>query len=393
MVLVLGFLSSTLLQCFAVNIGAAAIPLIVPITYVLLLALFMNGVTRVGTVAFGFLALQAVVVLLSLGLSDRPDPNSALFLIGIYGIWIFEFRQVGSLQAIHRVQGLHLAFALLGLLQFGVQFLGVGFMSLYAVLPHGMLQPGFSYINALSYGSHYCRANGVFFLEPSYFSRQMALALLIEIHLFRRGWFMLMFTCALLVTVSGTGLIMLATGLLFLGNRRLRAATVAGLLVLLMSALAIAVIPQARSIAAKRLLEFSDPNKSGYVRFVAPYLADYYLITHRGLPIIGQGPGTSERATIGIFNFSQAEVGGSTGTTAAYDVTYAKLLYEYGVVGLGLFLVWSFRTYGRGVPRFLSSSQLVSYWLLAGALLVAPQVMGTYWMLGFFPRTGSGESR
>ena len=62
----------------------------------------------------------------------------------------------------------------------------------------------------MGYGSHEYRANGVFLLEPSFFSQVLAVGIVAELCTFGRLSRLALFGLALIVSYSGTGLIVLA---------------------------------------------------------------------------------------------------------------------------------------------------------------------------------------
>src|SRR4051794_38973271 len=115
------------------------------------------------------------------------------------------------------------------------------------------------------------KTNAVVFLEPSFCSQYLALALVIQLLLGGRRWRLVLYAAAMVTTLSGTGLLLLGLGVSVLMIRRnarwaaqvvIVSTAVVGLLVWL--------TPLGR-IIGPRLSETTTTNTSGNARFVAPY--------------------------------------------------------------------------------------------------------------------------
>jgi hypothetical protein len=215
------------------------------------------------------------------------------------------------------------------------------------------------------------KANGMFFVEPSAFSQFLALAFLGELWWFRRPLMLGLLAAGMVVSFSGTGLLMLAGGLALGG--RLQAIVVVGLLgVVAAGALSLAGYEDA---FASRLGELQRPGTSGYERFVAPYAAMSFSWQDSVTAVLwGYGAGRVEDLeTEDAPNFSPVP----------------KVFLEYGLVGLLLFsAVWVTMFGGLAVPRAVVGGMLVMYFIAAGSLLQPYTVFALWGLTAGFVRRG-----
>ena len=79
-------------------------------------------------------------------------------------------------------------------------------------MPEALIQQGYHFEIPLDFRTSIRKSNGVFFLEPSHFSRALALAILLEVSYTRSIVRLTALVGALILTFSGTGLIVLAAG-------------------------------------------------------------------------------------------------------------------------------------------------------------------------------------
>jgi hypothetical protein len=202
------------------------------------------------------------------------------------------------------------------------------------------------------------KSNGFFFREPSGFSYLMALGLIAECVSRRRPARVACLGLALLLTYSGTGILALLIASLhpFGVKTVLRLSLIAcafGLMFWLFGdALNL-------SFTLGRVGEFNAESSSGYIRYVAPLrLVSETLDTTAFSFWFGHGPGTILR-TARSYEF--------------HDPTWAKLLFEYGVLGFGAFLALFLTTLRRpGLPLPLRAA-LFWGWLIMGGHLLSPE--------------------
>jgi hypothetical protein len=232
-------------------------------------------------------------------------------------------------QALQALSGLAQFFAACGLLQFALQpLLGV---ALAYPIEHGMPQlfliQAFNPLIPVDYGGSTLKANGVFFLEPSFFSQFVALGLLVELSLSNRLPRVALLLAGLAVSYSGTGLVVAAAGLLGL-------VVVKGrwdLLLLLALVLLVLVLLGDNSPLAplmRRVSEFQSTRSSGSARFVAwidMFQRQWWPEPSRVL--FGAGAGS--------FMSSAALARQPTA-----EMSFSKMLFEYGVTGALLFFAF-----------------------------------------------------
>jgi hypothetical protein len=202
------------------------------------------------------------------------------------------------------------------------------------------------------------KANGFFLTEPSGFSQTCAYGLLFSFFLQKAFWIFLVFLGGLLCSISGTGLVLalpIIFWFLFVGDfiQRFHALCLILLFCLF-------TIFGGFYIWETRLQEFkggaSIVTSSAAARFVNPLiLVRDSLSSSIKNALIGQGPGTIQRS-IKDFDF--------------HDPTYAKVLYEYGILGLiGYLMLFVRRFFSFNKPLILSFLMIVQLFFLGGNLL------------------------
>ncbi|MET4481505.1 hypothetical protein [Bradyrhizobium sp. F1.13.3] len=169
------------------------------------------------------------------------------------------------------------------------------------------------------------KANGFFLRESGELSAVTALALLIEYRQLRRLGVMIALSMGLLTSLSGSGLIVLAAGLLLprsISRIPVFVVSAFGAFLLLYTLYSLELPGLDRWFG--RLSEFTTPNTSGYARFVAPWEMIRIGFDHGAWATwLGNGPGSFFRdVAIGRFGYEVS------------DPTWAKLTYEYGLAGL-----------------------------------------------------------
>jgi O-antigen ligase len=177
--------------------------------------------------------------------------------------------------------------------------------------------------------------------------------------LLRRFKFLPLYAISYILTRSGSGLLVLVATFaiypLIAPLKSLRVIAI-GSIVALTIGTAYLVAPEPFDPIVKRLDEFSSTKSSGYARYVAQLQTwDYLLQTDRVL--IGSGPGGLER--------SPAYFGGS-GNPAL------KLVADYGIIGLVIFLFYLLLSIFRKDNSMLALTMLVCYQLGGGNLAMAP---------------------
>lgn len=360
------FLSVTVLQRFAITAGGEAqIALgfavsMVPIA--LLVATRRLVISSLRLVAF---CGMAAAILLSLVLGDQISNSvSSLALLLVIGLlYVFQFRaDLGAdlgLDPARIFRTLMTILAVVGIAQFFLQFVVPSDFAfpIDAFVPEAVLMRDFNTLNPLYYGSPILKANGVVLLEASHFSQFVAIALIIELMRFRSPLRIALYALALFVAFSGTGLSLVA---LFGPLVLIRQGKIG---LLLIGVLALAILFSAGemvhlSLFTDRLAEFGSTRSSGFARFVGPFwFMGEYLFNDPQHLFFGMGGGS-------ITPFLKQ---------AAYfthDTSWAKLLFEYGLVGfvafLGYFLICAFDRTSNAV---IAGMATYTFLLLGGYLL------------------------
>jgi hypothetical protein len=260
-------------------------------------------------------------------LTGRPfSPGSLALLASIHLAYGFEIVGGGD-SAVHLRRFLNLAFfiCLCGIVQYFAQFI-IGKTYAFPVehlLPSAILTKNYNCLIVLKFGSTTYKANGIFMLEPSYFSQLLATGVTLELVGPMRKFRLACFGAGFLVAYSGTGLIMLATTLPVVLIVQKRYSLVVGA-VLAAGLLYIGGEFVGLDTYTKRASEFSNEGSSGYQRYVGPYkLIDQYLWSAPSPRrwFFGIGAGMMMKTTpFSLYNV--AETG------------WAKIIIEFGLIGV-----------------------------------------------------------
>jgi hypothetical protein len=331
-------LTSLLLQRFALPVGGFMFPVEMPVGLALGAWGLLTGSLGIDRRRFAVLLGLATTGLITtvvgfnlhVTIAPRPTLTSLANWFAITAFAALTFRVAVPEEKFFKLVNFCFAgIALAGVVQFSAQFSGLMLFSFAGIFPQEfLLEKGFFNTSSpIFYGSTITRSNGFFLVEPSIFSQFMAVAIAIEFTYFRRQRFLVLFFCGLLVSVSGTGWMVLAAFFLaqivsvsrdgiFLALSLVGAAVIA----LIMFAL---VVPDAAAVLLSRIGEFQYRGTSGNERFVGPFLAALEVLT--AVPwaaLIGVGPGTSEHLLVS-YTYAMNSPG--------------KVLVEYGIIGLALY--------------------------------------------------------
>jgi hypothetical protein len=349
--------TSVLLSSLAVSSGSKQLPIswLVGLVHFGILALLTRGnFDPWRLLAFG--VAFSVVTLETSAVHPSFSATSLLYIGGIYAplaltaplLDASAFRTIWN-----HVSILAIVITFCGLIQIAGQFLAGGlFLDPIRLLPSSFLLDGYNTTYPIAYGEALLKPNGMFLLEPSFFSQMIALGLLSELVFFRRKWRMILFVIGLGASFSGTGIIILLLALIFIGSARaiLGFALLAAILIAAISALGYGDIYLARAT------ETSDSRSSGNMRFVAPYqdMLDAWQEKTSSC-LFGKGAGVSQRM--------------STAVDANFG-PIAKVGVEYGIVGLVAFTAVWFSLFLRlALPGSLNMALLVFYFMASGSFL------------------------
>jgi hypothetical protein len=368
--------SITVLQRLGVNFGSYSLNAGLLAMYGFLVVAAFRGALSVSlptlialTASFGVALMSAFVN------AERSSMSSLSLLFAMYLPFAFLLAPgsgVSHDDAVDLFGDLAFLCGIAGVLQFYAQFVvhGDWLFDFTAYLPGWLRGPG-GFNTVIPVGNHF-KSNGFFFREPSGFSFLMALALMMEALGRRRPWRVVVFGLALLLTYSGTGLFALLIGSLVPLNRKTlaRIAVLAGI-----GALAFWLLDDVLNLSFTlgRLDEFGSERSSGYIRYIAPgrLLADT-AATEPATLWLGHGPGSISHKDAG-FEF--------------HDPTWAKLIFEYGVVGAAAFVALFLMALRRSAAPLRVRAMLFAAWLVMGGHLLSPeQNFLTLALVGFYPR-------
>jgi hypothetical protein len=265
------------------------------------------------------------------------------------------------------LQGFQFLVALLSFLavaQFVAQFLvdGRELIRFYGIFPDFLFTNRVNTIIPLGEASSLIKSNGIFLTEPSTMSQIAALGILIEIIEFQRPRILLLLSLGLLLSYSGTGLLLLLVFLPLAGLGR-KAGPPVLLFVLFAFGLIITGIIDASAFLS-RLGEFENTDASGFQRFVSPFwlAADHLDTASVRELLLGNGPGTTDDFVAAHYD----RYAGSSGT-------WFKLFYEYGLIGSFVFTCFFASCFRKTTcPRLLVVAMVFYYIVLGGLLLNTP---------------------
>lgn len=354
------FFSLIFLQRFAIG----GVPVSFAISYVVLIAFILLRVLIIDRsfLIFFFVAL-AITSIPFLSWGSETSLSSFAYMLAIYAIYMLRFRnrERSFSLAQHIFLKLMWFAAIAGIAQFAAQF-ALGFEAVFPLerLPEGMLLSNFNVIIPLSYGSTIVKSNGIFFLEPSFFSQFLALALILELLGRQRTIYVATFLVALLLSYSGTGILLAALFLPFVFLRRINPPLIFGsLLVGIIIVVSMGTLEF--NTLFQRVGEFNTPQSSGFARFVSPfYLIRDFLMPAPTSFLFGMGPGTIDAAL-------------TKATSRAYlahDPTWIKVIYEYGLVGGLAVMSYVIAATHVGARSRLFALALTFTWLVLGGYLL-----------------------
>lgn len=219
-----------------------------------------------------------------------------------------------------------------GIVQFFAQFAGVSvflFSELGVPLQFTQEIVFYNTLQTAGAGSTVVKSNGFFLVEASIYSQMAAMGLAIELIYFRRMRHLAVFALSLVVSLSGTGFMVLGAFIFGLVMRMGARGAAIGAAALAVAAFALGVLalaqPDLFNYFVGRVNEFSSPGSSAHLRFITPFWALSDVLDQTPLSLlIGAGAGASERL--------------HTQLTYAYNInTPLKIAVEYGLPGLAAY--------------------------------------------------------
>jgi hypothetical protein len=325
--------------------------------FLLLAALVVGSV--IGCLSLEPRRLTLFVMLIgSMGVIQILQPDSfsvpsLLLLAAVHLPYAFSVPRSDDGDRIRFFLGIVTVFALCGIAQYSLQFV-VDARFLFPIenfVPKTFIVQHFNHQAAMEYGSQEYRANGVFLLEPSFFSQVLAVAIVAELCTLCRVGRLAVFGLALLVSYSGTGILVLAICLpLCVVTQRRWGLLLAGLFALLV------MIPLQQYLHPDRLLsrvaEFGSIQSSGYSRFVGGfYLFDQFLWHDPWRTLFGYGAGSFTSYATRVHY-------------AAAEMALFKIVFEFGLIGAVAYFGFLFCClFYSPAPRLVTIAVGITYFL------------------------------
>lgn len=356
---------------FGINLGSYSLDLSAVAMYGLVTLGLLTGALDVSLKRAALYGLCVACAGLSLyvNLLARDVPNtsfgslSLVLFLYLPFLFVLRPRTLSSNDDIRFCHGLFLNLgffvACAGVAQFFVQFVyRPSWLFDFSHLIPSPLRGSSHYNTTIPVGSFF-KSNGFFLREPSGFGFLVALCFLMEWEGPKRFVRLGLFALALIVSYSGTGILTLLIGALFPLNLRTTLRILgllgAGTLVFLVAGEVLNL-----NATLDRVSEFDEQrkNSSGYIRYIAParLIGDTFF-SDLWTPLVGHGPGSISREKQ-LYEF--------------FDPTWAKLLFEYGVLGALSFLALFIVTLSH--PGLSPSVRAVLFfcWLVMGGHLLSP---------------------
>jgi hypothetical protein len=294
----------------------------------------------------------------SLGLIQilQPEafsPLSLLLLVAVHLPYVVTVPHSDRDRIVELFLGIATILALLGIAQYGLQFF-VNPSLLFPIenfVPDSFIVQHFNHQAAMEYGSHEFRANGVFMLEPSFFSQLLAVAIVAELCTRGRMTRLAIFGLALIASYSGTGIAVLAICLpLCLVAQRRWGLLLTGVVALFAIVLVHEYVHEIRILS--RVSEFNNTHSSGYSRFVGGfYLFEQFLWHEPWRALFGYGAGAFTNYA------SRAGNGGD-------EMALFKIVLEFGLVGAVVYFGFLFCClFYSPAPRVLILAVGITYFL------------------------------
>jgi hypothetical protein len=368
---------------FALHLGQRELSIAAIVTFACVAMLVLVGglrpdPTRAGLYCLAMASMLVSVLLTGGGVTTRVSAPSFLLLACMYMAYVFvipdgEANFDATLRLFRRFA---LIVTIAGICQFAAQVVvpGPTLFTFADYLPDAILTQGFNDVIPVPGAEELNKSNGFFLLEPSHFSQLVGLALVAEMAFFRPSWRLAVLGLGLLLSYSGTGLVICAVFVPLLlvhrGYGRL-------VLVSLASAFALLVFADLLYLTSmfERLNEFGSEQSSAFARFLSPfYLFNDFVFPQAQTTLFGLGPGSIEP-------YFRSE------DYAVHDPTWGKVFFEYGLVGTVPFMVFVCRCMFAGARSYWLSAALFFTYLLLGGNLLEPRMESLILVLVVFQST------
>ncbi|HUK57680.1 MAG TPA: hypothetical protein VLV50_00510 [Stellaceae bacterium] len=380
--LLLPFLAMIFIAKFGIPVSSSRhIAATLPLLFICVVAAVALGRMEINTVNTGAYALTFFVLIMLQVVSGNIQGaafsiKSLALLTVFHGPYCFSMRPGmlrPNIQLIY-YQRIAVIIALCGVAQFVAQFVigpDLAFpIENYAA--QGAQMENYNNVIPLYTGAHYFKSNGIFLLEPSFFSMLVCIGVVIELVYFRRWVVVGILLLGEAVSYSGSGLAILCLCLpLYLVAQRRIWTLVLGVFGLGI-AYFIATDVLGFDLFVNRAAELTGRSQetSGYVRFIAPWIVlDEWIWPSLKNALLGVGSGT-------YMPFVRRSV------VMAWGPTWAKMIFEYGLLGTLIYFIFLVRCmWASDVSGYVKWALLLQITILGGNMVTQPQEMIMYLLI------------
>lgn len=351
-------ISVTFLQCFGVPLGNdAAVPVAVPVMALSLAALCYFVPPRIDPRRVGLYLAFVIAATVATGFfADRYSPVSLALLVLLYAPFALSFptSEANFHRCLKFFSNVMVGLAMVEFAQHAIQIVAgpLAWPDLYQLMPKSVLIPYFNYLQPLVWHSHFDKPQAFVFLETSFLSQYLALALAIEIVMFQRPKRIALFAAALFATFAGTGILLMAVALpVLVGRMSFRNKVLIVAILLVVTGLA----DQAGwlNTVGGRVNEYQKTGGSANHRFIEPFDRMVAFLGKPGAIYSGIGAGQIEK----------------TDNHQFWPI--AKATIEYGLItGAAFYAFLVYALFDRPPSRRLAFALLL-WFTFEGSLLTA----------------------
>lgn len=310
-----------------------------------------------------------IVNLFSYRYSADFSSSSLLYLFVLYFPVVFIHKQPTKARTLFEsFQKAMLVISIIGILQFVTQLAGIPYRDwLLYFFPRFIDE--FNTSIPLFQGSSLFRSNGLFLLEPSFYSQYLAIAILLDIFFFKNFKRLPLFILAILLSFAGTGLVILFFGFLINITKIPLKKFIFPSLVAVFILLGF-FFSDFGTVSTNRLAEFNNQNSSAYNRFIAPFQSfEYFYDQGAKVFLLGGGAGSIDSFRILI----QEDI------PVMHPNFFIKTFYEYGMISGTLLLIFIlYLFWGRKSISKLRFPLFIMYAIVSAGLLNAQQLYFCY---------------
>jgi hypothetical protein len=328
----------------------------IPLTMAALGIGILNNCVRLDPRRLGFYCITLAVLVLPQLLQAGTFSTQSLTMLAVLHI-PYAMVVTRGYELVPRVLKLFLHIAtLLAVLAIAQYFLQghIDQALLYPIdnlIPQQFVVQGFNSQGTIGYLSTQVRATGMFMLEPSFLTQFLAIAIIAESLTSTRLWRLGLYGVGILMAHAGTGMLILLIVMPFvvITRRRWDLMLIGGLgivfLVVFGEVLGLDFI-------TSRTNEFSDPNSSGFARFVGGfYMFEQMLWPNLTRALFGYGAGSFLEYTH-LFTIEVA------------DMPMTKMIFEFGIIGAATYFTFiATCLFSSPLPKLLSLGVGLSFLL------------------------------